>query len=68
MAAGTLSAPGTKYGPCKKTCKHLDCAKTRLMADELCRHCLNPIGYEVRFYQLDDKTLVHAHCIETENI
>ena len=66
MAAGTLSAPGTQFGPCAIGCKHTDCAKTREMADTLCTVCLNAIGYDVRFYELDDKTLVHANCVETE--
>jgi len=66
MAAGRLGGPGTKYGPCKGGCKHTDCAKTREMADTLCTVCLKEIGYDERFYELDDKTLVHAICVETE--
>jgi len=68
MAAGILSAPGTKIGPCKKSCKHKDCAEIKTMAATACTVCLKNIGYDTRFYQLEDKTLVHALCIETENI
>lgn len=68
MAAGVLSKPGTKFGPCENQCKHKDCAVIRLMADTLCSVCLETIGYDKRFYELDDKTLVHALCIESENI
>ena len=74
MAAGTLAAPGTKYGPCKKECKHTDCTNTRQMAESICPECKKPIGYETRFYKLhkgellpgsDFEGLVHAACIET---
>lgn len=75
MAAGILSAPGTKLGPCKSKdlfstpeCKHKDCAQIRLMADTLCTVCLKTIGYETRFYESEDKTLTHALCYETETV
>lgn len=53
MAAGSLPAPGTKYGPCKKTCAHADCAAARREAAAICRICGEAIGYENAFYQED---------------
>ena len=65
MAAGYLSAPGTKHGPCQM-CDHRDCAHTRRMAAAVCRHCKKPIGYDVGFFMdpTDPKreALVHALC------
>ncbi len=72
MAAGTLPAIGTKYGPCKSDCVHRDCMSTKAMAKALCIRCGEPIGYGVRFYE-DRETmpslgcataLVHALCEE----
>lgn len=65
MAAGSLPAPGTKYGPCVPTCTHKDCAGTRAQSEMLCRFCAEPIGYERAFYR-EDTGLVHAVCLETE--
>lgn len=65
MAAGVLSKPGTKYGPCNTACKHLDCAQTRQWADAQCSRCTKPIGYDTRFYRNEDSTLVHAVCEES---
>lgn len=64
MAAGRLPAPGTEFGPCAEDCKHIECKQTRDMSGEECHYCTARIGYEVRFYQLPDKTLVHARCHE----
>lgn len=64
MAAGTLPAIGTKYGPCKEPCEHRDCAMTRKMAAMTCHHCDKVIGYETLFYE-DGQDLVHALCEET---
>lgn len=63
MAAGRLSAPGTKYGPCEKECGHKDCAETRSMAQVVCHYCEEPIGYERGFYK-SDGDLVHSSCLE----
>lgn len=63
MAAGVLSAPGTKYGPCENECKHKDCAEARKIAESICSKCQNAIGYETRFYKRED-TYVHADCVE----
>lgn len=52
MAAGTITTPGTKYGPCKETCKHKDCAGTRAMAASICPGCKKAIGYNAPFYNL----------------
>jgi hypothetical protein len=51
MAAGFLSAPGTEYGPCEGECQHADCASTRRLAEKVCPHCDEPIGYDRGFYQ-----------------
>lgn len=61
MAAGTLPAPGTEYGPCADTCEHSDCAQTREMAGTTCRLCPEAIGYETAFFR-EDEGLVHAVC------
>lgn len=52
MAAGTLSAPGTEYGPCTdEDCGHTtQCDMTRRMAKVECRYCETPIGYDRRFF------------------
>jgi hypothetical protein len=72
MAAGTLSAPGTEYGPCDSSCAHLDCAETRRQAETPCFLCHEPIGYERRFYR--DRHIstgawryAHAACLEEDN-
>ena len=60
MAAGQLSKPGTKYGPCKTDCKHKDCAQTRTMADTPCRICGKTIGYNTLFFQEGGyRSLIH---------
>lgn len=63
MAAGIIARPGTKAGPCKGTCKHLDCAETRARAASKCLYCRMPVGYDTRVYQHGDYT-VHALCHE----
>jgi hypothetical protein len=62
MAAGVLSQPGTKYGPCAEPCQHIDCAGSRTIADTVCRYCDKPIGYDRRFY--NDEGYVDASCSE----
>lgn len=72
MAAGIMPKPGAKLGPCKKACKHRDCAEARFITSCLCRFCSKPIGYATRFYldseaapaTPDDKRWVHADCLE----
>ena len=67
MAASTIAAPGTEYGPCLPqrtrrravpggapvvlTCAHVDCAESRMLASSVCRLCSDTIGYDVRFYR-----------------
>lgn len=63
MAAGVLPKPGTKVGPCKGKCGHLDCAETRDRAVSKCLYCQKKIGYGVRVYQHGVYT-VHARCHE----
>jgi hypothetical protein len=62
MAAGQISKPGSRYGPCVE-CSHIDCAKSRDMAQTICGICSEPIGYETGFY-IDEGNLVHAYCFE----
>lgn len=71
MAAERLPSPGTEYGPClDPSCGHVDCAQTRQMAENLCKYCLKPVGYETRFYLINvassqpAKMTVHASCHE----
>lgn len=71
MAAGRLPAPGIEFGPCiDQACGHIDCAQTREMAENLCKYCLKPVGYETRFYLINvessrpTKMTVHASCYE----
>ena len=63
MAAGLLSRPGTKHGPCRSRCKHVDCNCSRHDAAAVCRFCKKPIGYGTRFYR-EARGLVHAVCLE----
>ncbi len=63
MAAGILPKPGSKLGPCKDACKHIDCEETRDRATSQCLYCRKPVGYGVRVYQHGDYT-VHARCHE----
>lgn len=65
MAAGILSKPGSKFGPCEKGCKHKDCAQTRAMMAEPCRFCRKPIGAGVGFVRARlTGALAHAFCVE----
>jgi hypothetical protein len=69
MAAGYLPAPGKivrgeEVGPCVDPCEHRDCADTRRMAEMICPHCGEQIGYEIGFYQDGTwTTLEHALCV-----
>jgi hypothetical protein len=63
MAAGVLPKPGTTAGPCKGSCKHVDCADTRERAASKCLYCRLEVGFGVRIYQHGDYT-VHARCHE----
>ena len=64
MAAGSIPAPGTKYGPCKNICAHLDCTSNRVIATSVCSYCSKAIGYEKNFYR-DGGGYAHAVCLET---
>jgi hypothetical protein len=67
MAAGSLAAPGTTYGPCAEPCEHRDCALTRTSAATPCvyEQCGEPIGYDRLFFQTD-VGLAHADCVYDE--
>lgn len=63
MAAGMLPRPGSKLGPCKSACVHRDCGETRMMAEEMCRICRKPIGYDRLFFSEGTiRQLVHESC------
>lgn len=67
MAAGVLSEPGSKHGPCAEACEHVDCDGTRNIAEFECHYCEQLIGYERRFYSEHDgdrTRYVHAPCAE----
>lgn len=61
MEASILPGPGTLNGPCW-SCEHSDCRETRRMAFTVCPFCKEIIGYETRFYEVDEYGLVHAVC------
>jgi hypothetical protein len=63
MAAGILPKPGTKLGPCKKECGHIDCLQIRSEAECTCLYCRKKVGYGVRVYRHGDY-MVHARCHE----
>jgi len=66
-----IDSPGIGNGPCKKKCKHLDCADARAEAARSCRICGYPIGYDTKFYwerneESPKNTIVHFVCMWTE--
>ncbi len=71
MAAATLSAPGTEYGPCELgpegeyLCSHNDCAITYGMVNARCPHCGERIDYDNPFFQVGNNVtdLAHAVCV-----
>lgn len=73
MAAIGTPAPGSEYGPCRKACKHTDCASLRRQAETPCTACGKPIGYEVNFFRdnpedvIDWTKLIHAMCLYRRN-
>ena len=67
MSATWISAPGTKYGPCKEACGHRDCAASRADAEKVCKYCGKFIGYETAYYADGPEkdrfaSLVHQIC------
>ena len=65
MSAASVPAPGTKYGPCKHDCAHVDCAASRRQAHDDCIFCGEFIGYEVPWYAMEDGP-AHAVCAEED--
>lgn len=65
MAAGYISKPGSEFGPCLNECHHVDCMHTRVMSAAICHYCKEEIGYDVAFYNIQGKQMVHAVCHET---
>lgn len=66
MAYGILAKPGTKAGPCRARCRHVDCGQTRADAAAACRFCTKPIGYGVAFNRAPhDGSLAHRACLDT---
>jgi hypothetical protein len=66
MAAGSISEPGSIFGPCKEECTHPDCLATKTMAASWCAICFKEIGYNTRFYQQQGRETVYVHalCLE----
>lgn len=68
MAAGRLSAPGSKLGPCAEPCAHIDCRESRAMAAALCVYCGEPIGFlgensrAGNFFQEPEGDYSHESC------
>ncbi len=51
MAATSIAAPGTEFGPCLDVyCGHPGCNANRAAATCICRICNDPVGYDVRMY------------------
>lgn len=63
MAAAIIPKPGTKFGPCKKACNHIDCKANRTTAESVCGFCSTPIGFETLYY-VDQGAPCHARCLE----
>lgn len=64
MAAIRVPPPGTRCGPCTTECQHRDCAQARRDAAATCALCVEPIGYDTRYYE-DKGEHVHAVCLES---
>lgn len=56
-----MPLPGSPFGPCFVACQHRECVELRTMAARECRHCGQPIGYDVA-YLVDSLGAVHARC------
>jgi len=63
MAWGILAKPGSKHGPCKGTCAHVDCAANRKTAEALCPDCGKSIGWNTPFVYYQGKPW-HNSCLE----
>lgn len=64
MSSGMLPKPGSKLGPCKTKCAHVDCAQTRADAASPCRFCGIPIGYGEHFFRARlGGALAHEYCV-----
>ena len=50
MAAASIPKPGAKLGPCRQSCNHLDCLRSRAVAGKACALCERIIGYDRRYY------------------
>ena len=60
--AVVVSPPGTKYGPCKEPCNHVDCAASRGQASALCVYCGKPIGYASAWITEQNRSVAHWTC------
>lgn len=63
MAAGVMPKLGEPT-TCETTCSHSDCMFWRKTIGSPCDSCGRPINAGQRYYQRENKTLVHASCIE----
>jgi hypothetical protein len=72
MACSVIPKPGSKLGPCKGGCHHVDCRQTIRDAQTVCWFCLKPIGYERAYFRSQalwsaervSGYLAHADCME----
>lgn len=64
MGWSIVPEPGTKYGPCKDDCEHLDCADWRRVIGSPCSICGEPIepGQAIQ-YDTDPEQPAHTGCV-----
>lgn len=62
MGYWIISKPGSKFGPCKDPCDHLDCKDNRDMINSECELCKKKLEYEEKFFSFQDGTFHHWMC------
>lgn len=66
---GFIDKPGSKYGPCARPCRHIDCVQMREFAKRRCSICDQEIGYERRYYIKGYwERMAHVECVEARRI
>lgn len=63
MAWAILNRAGTKFGPCRGYCGHVDCNETRRLAGQGCPGCRKVIGYG-KPYTTIDGVVWHFECAQ----
>jgi hypothetical protein len=63
MAASLIAKPGTKFGPCKDACEHVDCRQSRELVNTCCFFCHSRIGYN-KMFVTSGKRAAHDTCCE----